>query len=211
MTQNNSQSTVEETVETTVEETVKRTVEEKVSETSVPDKTIVTTETTVTETVLEKSKSPNQPLFPPNELNSQTPDPDTIFRTKSDFYLMQAKAEMRRGHYEIQKRHTDIEDTPYNTEPIQGNQGLITFMNLTNHLGINTSFSSDQSSFLLLQQRSSLGTLSVATELDENPHENDDNIFSIQDESSHSNEANDDEEDDGDSDKEPNTPFSVSL
>ncbi|KAG1297770.1 hypothetical protein G6F66_002314 [Rhizopus arrhizus] len=196
MTQNNSQSTVEETVETTVEETVKRTVEEKVSETSVPDKTIVTTETTVTETVLEKSKSPNQPLFPPNELNSQTPDPDTIFRTKSDFYLMQAKAEMRRGHYEIQKRHTDIEDTPYNTEPIQG---------------INTSFSSDQSSFLLLQQRSSLGTLSVATELDENPHENDDNIFSIQDESSHSNEANDDEEDDGDSDKEPNTPFSVSL
>ncbi|EIE86800.1 hypothetical protein RO3G_11511 [Rhizopus delemar RA 99-880] len=174
MTQNNSQSTVEETVETTVEETVKRTVEEKVSETSVPDKTIVTTETTVTETVLEKSKSPNQPLFRPNELNSQTSDPDTIFRTKSDFYLMRAKAEMRRGHYEIQKRHTDIEDTPYNTEPIQG-------------------------------------TLSVATELDENPHENDDNIFSIQDESSHSNEANDDEEDDGDSDKEPNTPFSVSL
>ncbi|KAG1460478.1 hypothetical protein G6F46_005242 [Rhizopus delemar] len=196
MTQNNSQSTVEETVETTVEETVKRTVEEKVSETSVPDKTIVTTETTVTETVLEKSKSPNQPLFRPNELNSQTSDPDTIFRTKSDFYLMRAKAEMRRGHYEIQKRHTDIEDTPYNTEPIQGT---------------NTSFSSDQSSFLLLQQRSSLGTLSVATELDENPHENDDNIFSIQDESSHSNEANDDEEDDGDSDKEPNTPFSVSL
>ncbi|CAO3676760.1 unnamed protein product [Rhizopus stolonifer] len=43
---------------------------------------------------------------------------DRLFRGKSDYCLIQARKELIQGDYYIQKRHTNLGDTPYNTDPI---------------------------------------------------------------------------------------------
>ncbi|RCI02272.1 hypothetical protein CU098_011978 [Rhizopus stolonifer] len=93
---------------------------------------------------------------------------DRLFRGKSDYCLIQARKELIQGDYYIQKRHTNLGDTPYNTDPIIRSES--------------NSFS-DSGTVILLSQPS-LGSFSACSELAEISEL--DNVFSIQEEHSQS-------------------------
>ncbi|CEI94811.1 hypothetical protein RMCBS344292_09016 [Rhizopus microsporus] len=175
--------------------------------------TTTTTATTTTESSLTMTKNSSQSsdqtvIVSTDSIQSQlsrSNSQDPMWRSRSDLRIIQTRAELIRNAYNMQRRHTNMADTPLNTTPVAKHD-----MDLLQ--ASPSFFSSDRSSFQLLQQQSSLGSLSADQELSENPDPCGFSIDANQSTKTSNEElddtANEDEEEDFD---EPNVPLSASL
>ncbi|CEG84289.1 hypothetical protein RMATCC62417_18112 [Rhizopus microsporus] len=181
------------------------------------ESTIVTTTTTTTTTTTESSlamtrnssqSSDQAAIVSTGSIQSQlsrSNSQDPMWRSRSDLRIIQTRAELIRNAYNMQRRHTNMADTPLNTTPVAKHD-----MDLLQ--SSSSFFSSDRSSFQLLQQQSSLGSLSADQELSENPDPCGFSIDANQSTKTSNEEELDDtaNEDEEDFD-EPNVPLSASL
>ena len=88
--------------------------------------TTTTTATTTTESSLTMTKNSSQSsdqtvIVSTDSIQSQlsrSNSQDPMWRSRSDLRIIQTRAELIRNAYNMQRRHTNMADTPLNTTPV---------------------------------------------------------------------------------------------